>query len=175
MGFFDKLFRSSFENWVDSASHEELSDAYEKEISVSLEELYEQNLLNKTGKIYTADSINPLDAYTEFEYRNFDEYEYEGSKYIRFVTNEFTEAFKLSDETVIEKDKVYYLKVEPIKWIVDKNADIVISKDILFAGIQMDKEINNWDPRFESTQMKGYLDAYFYDEIKKKEGYYDKN
>ena len=30
----------------------------------------------------------------------------------------------------------------------------------------MDKEINNWDPRFESTQMKGYLDAYFYDEIK---------
>jgi len=138
----------------------------EKEISVSLEELYEQNLLNKTGKIYTADSINPLDAYTEFEYRNFDEYEYEGSKYIRFVTNEFIEAFKLSDETVIEKDKVYYLKVEPIKWIVDKNADIVISKDILFAGIQMDKEINNWDPRFESTQMKGYLDAYFYDEIK---------
>ena len=137
----------------------------EKEISVSLEELYEQNLLNKTGKIYSADSINPLDAYTIFEYRIFDEYEYEGSKYIRFLTNEFIEKFKLSDESIIEKNKVYYLKVEPIKWIVDKNADIVLSKDILFAGIQMDKKINNWDSHFESTQMKEFLDKYFSNEI----------
>ena len=31
MGFLSDLFKSSFEKWVESASHEELSDAYEEE------------------------------------------------------------------------------------------------------------------------------------------------
>ena len=31
MGFLDKLFKSAFEKWVDRASKEELSDAYEEE------------------------------------------------------------------------------------------------------------------------------------------------
>lgn len=31
MGFFGNLFKSEFEKWVERASHEELSDAYEEE------------------------------------------------------------------------------------------------------------------------------------------------
>ena len=31
MGFFGNLFKSGFEKWVEGASHEELSDAYEAE------------------------------------------------------------------------------------------------------------------------------------------------
>lgn len=31
MGFFGNLFKSEFEKWVEGASHEELSDAYEEE------------------------------------------------------------------------------------------------------------------------------------------------
>ena len=31
MGIFDGLFKSEFEKWVENASHEELSDAYENE------------------------------------------------------------------------------------------------------------------------------------------------
>jgi len=136
-----------------------------KEISVSLEELYEQNLLNKTGKVYSADNINSLDSYTPFEYRSFEEYEYQNNKYIRFLVGVNPQAFKLSNEEIVEEDKVYWIKVEPIKWIVDIEEDIMISKDILFAGIQMDKDITNWSPNFEDTQMKEFLDKYFSNEI----------
>lgn len=31
MGFFGNLFKSEFEKWVEGASHEELSEAYEEE------------------------------------------------------------------------------------------------------------------------------------------------
>lgn len=31
MSFFGNLFKSEFEKWVEGASHEELSDAYEEE------------------------------------------------------------------------------------------------------------------------------------------------
>ena len=31
MGLFGNLFKSGFEKWVEGASHEELSDAYEAE------------------------------------------------------------------------------------------------------------------------------------------------
>ena len=31
MGFFWNLFKSEFEKWVEGASHEELSEAYEEE------------------------------------------------------------------------------------------------------------------------------------------------
>lgn len=31
MGLFSNLFKSEFEKWVEGASHEELSDAYEEE------------------------------------------------------------------------------------------------------------------------------------------------
>ena len=55
MGFFDKLFRSSFENWVNSASHEELSDAYEKERQQWIKDGYCGGTGEKTAKMKRLD------------------------------------------------------------------------------------------------------------------------
>ena len=35
MGLFGNLFKSGFEKWVEGASHEELSDAYEGQMQIA--------------------------------------------------------------------------------------------------------------------------------------------
>ena len=51
MGFFGDLFKSSFEKWVEHASHEELSAAYEKERLQWLKD----GAGDKTQKMYRLD------------------------------------------------------------------------------------------------------------------------
>ena len=64
----------------------------------------------------------------------FSEHEYNGNRYIIFYTmltknKKYSE--KLSNGEEVDKDKAYFIKVEPIKWLVDKKSGLAISKYIL--------------------------------------------
>lgn len=51
MGLFERLFRSEFEKWVEGASQEELSDAYEEERQQWIRDGYNGGTGEKTAKM----------------------------------------------------------------------------------------------------------------------------
>jgi len=134
-----------------------------KNISEQLETLYSSGVLKMTGKSYTTDSVDFFDCTIPFKAKTHIEYEYNGKKYIRLISNcIFGE--RLSDGTKIERQKPYWIKVEPIKLLVDLKNDIALIKDIIVAGIQFNNE-RNYKGDFNTTNAKKYLDEYFSKDI----------
>jgi len=107
---------------------------------INLEKLYSNNKLNKTGKVYITDypRIN-IDSNAIFMSYEHIEYEYNGCKYIRFKTlHSYCNGKVLSNGRRIYPNSVYWIKVEPVKFIVDLRNRVIIPKDLLLAGIQYD-------------------------------------
>lgn len=139
----------------------------DEDFSKELEESFNKCNLKTTGKSYTTDSVYVWDDdnnYSSFNPRNYVEYEYNGDKYIRFVGDSNGEGEHLSDNRIIEIGVPYWIKVEPIVWLVDEKADIALSKYIIVAGIQFDnKEI--YEGNFEETFIKQFMNTYLAKEI----------
>ncbi len=135
-------------------------------LSKELEENYQQgNDIRKTGKTYTTDSIDYNDLDRSFEPRKHEEFEYKGRKYIRIVGDQYTEDHILSDGRIIVSGKPYWIKVEPIKWLIDERANIALSKKNLFAGIQFHRK-RDYKGDFEKTDIKQFMNNYFSKEIR---------
>ena len=107
----------------------------------NLETAYQDGKLETTNKKYTnfSEEISAIES---------SEYVYKNKKYIRVI---------------VKNDGVYWLKVDPIRWIVDKDKDIAITKNLLFGGPLDTKTFYKGD--FESTLMKEFLDDYVSEEI----------
>jgi len=106
----------------------------------TLERAYSNRTINQTGKSYTTDSVRYLDSDTPFQARTHTEYEYNGKKYIRFVGDSNGDGKILSDGRKVEKGKVYWVEVEPIKWLVDERKNIALCKNIIVSGIQFNEK-----------------------------------
>lgn len=100
--------------------------ATSKDMQKILEESYllESKALSKTGKKYTKVD-NSMDQ------TSYDEYEYNGVKYIRMKLSSNQESVTLSNGEKYADDDYVWIKVQPIKWLVDKKNDTAISKNIL--------------------------------------------
>ena len=120
--------------------------------------------LVRTGKVYTTDSVNYDDYDTSFEPRKHEEFEYKGSKYIRIVADYNGEDYELSDGRKIVSGEPYWVRVEPITWLVDERANIALSKKIIFSGVQF-KNDEYYDGDFDKTDIKQFMDNYFSKEI----------
>lgn len=120
--------------------------------------------MEKTGKSYTTDSLSYDDYSKIFKPRTHIEYEYKGKRYIRFVGDWNCKDEVLSDGREIEEGSPYWVRVEPIKWIIIEEEDIALCKKIIFAGIQYsyyDKYIHN----FDECDIKVFMDKFFSKEI----------
>ena len=91
--------------------------------------------LKETGKTYTIDTVNK---------QVFIEYKDEKNKYIKFYKNN-------------------WIKVEPIKFIVFEDLDLVISKDIIFSGIYFNHHQYYGD--FLTTNIYKFLNEVFAKDI----------
>ena len=129
-----------------------------------LERLYNNRSLRTTGKTYITDSIGYQDTDKAFRDKIHTEYEYNGSKYIRFIANSNCDGQILSDGTTLKAGQSYWVKIEPIIWLVDKKSDIALSKKILVSGIQFNNS-NNYDGIFVNTFMYKYLNEIFAKDI----------
>ena len=136
----------------------------DKYYSNILEYAYDRGAIKPTGKYYTTDSVYYKNKELKFEARKHFEYEYDENKYIRFVADNNADSETLSDGTEVDINKPYWIKVEPIEWVVDKKTGIAISKKIIFAGVQF-KNANEYDGNFLDTDIKHFLDDYFSKEI----------
>ena len=132
--------------------------------SRELERAYNNGSLRTTGKNYTTDSISNPVTDTSFRARVHTEYEYNGSKYIRFVGDSYRGEEVLSDGRTIQSGNTYWVRVEPIIWLVDERANIALSKKIIFSGVQF-KNRRDYKDDFDRTDIKQFMDNYFSKEI----------
>ena len=136
----------------------------DKNYSRELEKACTNGTIKKTGKYYTTDSVFYNDEDIKFKSRTHAEYEYNGSKYILFVGDKNCADYKLSDGRIIKKDNPYWVKVEPITWLIDEKEDIAVTKKLLFAGVQF-KWNEVYNGNFYDTDIKSFIDKYFSKEI----------
>ena len=132
--------------------------------SRELERAYNNGSLKVTGKKYTTDSVSYRDYDTSFRASAHTEYEYNGSKYIRFIGDSNCEGEVLSDGRTIKFGNAYWVRVEPITWLVDERANIALSKKIIFSGVQFKKR-RDYKGDFDRTDIKQFMDNYFSKEI----------
>ena len=132
--------------------------------SRELERAYNNASLRTTGKNYTTDSVRYQDTDTSFRARAHTEYESNGSKYIRFVGDSNCDGKVLSDGRTIQSGNTYWVRVEPIIWLVDEKANIALCKKIIFSGVQF-KNRRDYKGDFDRTDIKQFMDNYFSKEI----------
>ena len=132
--------------------------------SRELERAYNNGSLKTTGKNYTTDSVRYQDTDTSFRARTHTEYKYNGGKYIRFVGDSNCDGEVLSDGRTIQSGNTYWVRVEPIIWLVDERANIALSKKIIFSGVQF-KNRRDYKDDFARTDIKQFMDNYFSKEI----------
>ncbi len=119
--------------------------------------------MHKTGSSYTFDSVKPNDHdNTGFKPVTYEEYEYQGNKYIRIKANSMYDdniRFKLSNGVEYGNGDYVWVKVSPVRWLIDDKTGILISKKGLVSGVRfLDKETVY--EGFDRTEMKEYLDKY---------------
>ena len=131
----------------------------------TLERAYSNRTINQTGKSYTTDSvISYQDTDTPFQARTHIEYEYNGRKYIRFVGDLNCKGKVLSDGRTIQYGDIYWVEVEPIKWMIDERTNIALSKKLIFSGVQFNRK-RNYNGDFDRTDIKEFMDRHFSKDI----------
>ena len=136
-----------------------------EETSKNLNHALSRNLLKETGKTYTGDLAQITNFTAPFTEKKYKEYEICGTKYVLFDDfKNYNVDRKLSDGRTIEELKQYWLEVEPIKWLVDEEKDIAITKNIIAAGIPFSNKIE-YEGEFDKTDIKEYIDKYLIKEI----------
>ena len=138
--------------------------AANKKLQDKLEELYENNELIKTGKKYTTDSRKYDEYDKDFLPQEHIEYEYDDKKYVRVKANSFHNKFTLSNDEIYKNGYYVWIEVSKIKWLVDEKNDIVLSKYILVAGIQLDNK-EKYNDAFENSNIYNFLNTYFIKDI----------
>jgi len=137
--------------------------AVSSDMQTQLEEAYSSGMVRKTGRGYTTDSR----AYNAFEDTFLDkcheEYEYNGKEYVRVEANSCydKEAFTLSNGKYYWNGDFVWVEVEPVKWLIDERAKIMITEKIIFAGVQFNKNRNYDVIDFYKTNIKNFIDMYF--------------
>ena len=118
--------------------------------------------MNKTGRSYTFDSVKFDDFDTGFNPITYEEYEYQGKKYIRIRANsDFgRNKFKLSNGIEYRNGDYVWVEVSPVKWLIDDKTGLLVSKIGLVSGIRFLDRKHNYKGNFSKTEMKSYLDNY---------------
>jgi hypothetical protein len=132
-----------------------------------LESLYQIGCLSKTGKLYTINdpSKNVNIDNKPFIPKGLYEYELSNAKYVRIESNSLGIA-SLSDGSVPGARSIYWVKVEPVRWIVDKYSNICITKKAIMGGIPFNHSAK-FTGYFNDSDIVKYFDFYFSNEIKK--------
>ena len=118
--------------------------------------------MNKTGRSYTFDSAKSYDDNAGFKPVTYEEYEYQGKKYIRIKANFGFggNKFMLSNGACYRNGDYVWVEVSPVKWLIDDKAGILISKKGLVSGIRFLDKKTDYRGDFDRTEMKEYLDRY---------------
>lgn len=148
----DGILEVEFGEYPQKAVPRDFATMLEQELSIGR--------LKETGKTYTTDSRKVNDYAYKFEPQEHIEYEYNGKKYVRVKVDIRGRDSTLSNGEEYNKGDFVWVEVSPIKWCVDKQNDIALSKDVIFAGVQFN-HTKYYSGDFRETDIKKFMDEYF--------------
>ena len=146
--------------------------AVPKTMQMRLETAYQRGNIQKTQNSYTVDTVRCDDYNIRFSPQKYEEYELSGKRYVRIIANSCFDgnAFTLSNGEQYKGNDVVWIEVEPIKWLVDEKAKLMITEKLVFAGVQFNKERNYKTQNFGKTDIKKFMDTCFAKEIVQNRG-----
>lgn len=123
-----------------------------------------KNGMSKTGRTYTFDATFHDDDDHSFNPVIYEEYEYQGKKYIRVEANitDYT-SFPFSDKQLYDYGYYVWVEVSPVVWLIDEETQTLISKRGLVSGIRFDEAFETGE--FETTEMYEFLNKYMIKDI----------
>ena len=102
-----------------------------------LESEYQRGNLQTTGRDYTFDRTEYCYYDKYFQPVKYDEYEYNGKKYIRVKANcsgyKYGKKFKLSNGKYYQDGNYVWVEVSPVVWLIDDRTKTLVSKRGLLA------------------------------------------
>ena len=138
----------------------------DKNLNAQLEILYLENKLETTNKIYTTNIIDTNPYSNSFILMEHNEFAYNGKKYIR-VINVHDDIEKVLLTRNIRLDKIInepvWIEVQPIKWIVDQKAKMLIPEHGLITGIPFNDKA--YDGNLKNTLIYQFIINHFIKEI----------
>ena len=123
-----------------------------------LEDEYQKGSLQTTGGDYTFDRIRWNDYEQPFHPVKYEEYEFQGKRYIRVKANiKYGKCYLSNFETYRNGDYVW-VEVSPVLWLIDNKTKTLISKRGLLSGIRFHTDKEKYNGDFSKTEMKWFLD-----------------
>ena len=147
-------------------------DAVPYRVQIKLEKEFAKNGMKKTGRSYTFDKEYLENGDGKFSPITYDEYEYQGQKYIRakvYAYDDDTLCRKFSNCCSYRTGDYVWIEVSPVKWLIDEETKLLISKRGLVSGIRMGEKDTDYD--FNKSDVKKYLDNYMMKDLFQSEIY----
>lgn len=144
--------------------------AASNELQEQLNEALDAGNLELTGKTYTIDSTKVENVSQKFKPQILEEYVFNNKRYVRVKANlynlyaEKLNRYMFSNGKIYAKGDYAWVEVQPIKWLVDDEEDLAVSKYVLYAGIPF-KFGRHYNGDFKRTDQKVFLDNIFSKEI----------
>lgn len=136
--------------------------APDSDVQRRLENEYKNGNLRQTGRNYTFDKTEYDDYDQYFQPVTYEEYDYNGKRYIRIRANSDhgSNSFKLSNGESYRNGDYVWVEVSPVKWLIDDKTQTLVSKRGLLAGIRFHTKDRSYNGDFSTTDMKEYLDKH---------------
>ena len=104
-----------------------------------LEVLYKGDKLKKTGNIYSTYKPTRINGKIKENCEN-EEFEYNGKRYVRFDVkkNYYNTSYEAEKYMRNSKGELYdyvWVEVEPVKWLVDEKAKMLVTEKIILGGV----------------------------------------
>ena len=131
--------------------------AVSEELQEKLEEKYKASNLEVSHNSYTVDKNDWLTKNKAFSPLAIPEYIYENEYYVRVINRSHSAPATLNDGRKVKNGDFVWLEVSPVKWLVDKVSNLLISEYLLFSNISYSYAKNDKD-NFEKTGIKWYID-----------------
>ena len=136
--------------------------AASRDMQEKLERAYKNRTIAKTKNSYTTDSRKYNANNEKFLAEQHEEYEYDGKRYVRIIANSSYggNEFVLSNgERYRDGDNVW-VEVQPVKWLVDERAHMMLTDKLIFSGVQFNHTRDYHTRDFNKTDIKTFMDRY---------------
>ncbi len=175
-----ELFEVDYGKYLQDSAEEELQNKLTNAVAIDSLDLKdsERKQIVDILKIEKITKTNDFYEKNERKYREFVPkkviiYEYQRRRFakVKADTSFFDdESFVLSNGASYKNGDSIWIEEKPIKWLINKEKDIMLSEKIIQAGIKFDYNNIIYEPEFYNTTMFNYLGEHMAQEMFK----YDK-
>ena len=146
--------------------------AVAKDMQERLERAYKNRTISRTKNSYTTDSVAYDNYDTSFQPQAHQEYEYNGKRYVRVNANSYYDGnyFTLSNGEKYKDGDNVWVEVQPVKWLVDERAKVMITDKLIFSGVQFNYTRNYHTRDFDKTDIKTFMDRYLSRDLEQSRG-----